>query len=77
MEIETFVSHFAAQFEDTPAESFTASTNFKETEEWDSLVALSVIAMTDDEYSVKLTGDDIRNSLTIQDVFEIIRAKKG
>ena len=77
MEIEKFVSQFAAQFDVTPAESFKADSNFRETEEWDSLIALSIIAMADEEYGVKLTGDDIRNSVTINDIFEKIKAKKG
>jgi acyl carrier protein len=77
MEIEKFVGEFAAQFEDTPPESFKADTIFRETAEWDSLIALSIIALADDEYSVKLTGDDIRSAVTINDIFEIIKAKKG
>ncbi len=77
MEIEKFVSEFAAQFEDTPAENFKADTIFRDVEEWDSLIALSIIALADDEYGVKLTGDDIRGSATIKDIFEIIKAKKG
>lgn len=77
MEIKKFVGEFATQFEDTPAESFKADTIFRETEEWDSLIALSIIALADEEYSVKLTGDDIRSASTINDIFEIIKAKKG
>jgi len=77
MNIEKFVGEFAAQFEDTPPESFKADTIFRDTEEWDSLVALSVIALADEEYGVKLTGDDIRSAATINDIFEIIKAKKG
>ena len=77
MEIEKFVGQFAAQFEDTPAENFKSESNFRDIDEWDSLVALSIIAMADDEYNIKLTGDDIRNSATIKDIFEIIKAKKG
>ena len=77
MDITTFVSNFAAQFEDTPAANFNASTIFRDIEEWDSLVALSIIAMADDEYGVKLTGDEIRNATTVQDIFEVINAKKG
>jgi acyl carrier protein len=77
MEIEKFVPQFAAQFEDTPAENFKADTNFRDIEEWDSLIALSIIAMADEEYGVKLTGDDIRNSTTVNDIFEILKKKKG
>ena len=77
MEIEKFVAKFAEQFEDTPAANFAADTNFRDIEEWDSLVALSVIAMSDDEYGVQLTGDDIRASVTIADIFEKVKAKKA
>lgn len=77
MEIEKFVGEFANQFDDTPVESFKSDTIFRETTEWDSLIALSIIALADDEYSVKLTGDDIRSAVTINDIFEIIKAKKG
>lgn len=77
MEIEQFVARFAEQFDETPAEAFTADTNFRDTEEWDSLIALSIIAMTDEEYGVQLTGDEIRASVTIADIFEKIKAKKA
>lgn len=76
MEIEKFVAKFAEQFEDTATDGFTADTKFRDIEEWDSLIALSVIAMADDEYGVQLTGDDIRASATIGDIFEKVKAKK-
>jgi acyl carrier protein len=77
MELSAFVAHFAAQFEDTPAEVFGAETKFRDVNEWDSLIALAVIALADDEYGVKLTGDEIRKSETIADIFAIIKSKKG
>ena len=76
MEIQEFIKHFADQFDDVPAE-ITAESNFRNLEDWSSLVALSVIAMTDEEYGVKLTGDDIRNSVSVNDLFEIIKNKKN
>lgn len=75
LNIEKFVKHFAAQFEDTEASSFSADINFRDLEEWNSLVALSIIAMVDEEYQVKLTGDDIRASKTVADIFEKVKAK--
>jgi acyl carrier protein len=38
-------------------------------------MALSIIAMADDEYDVEIKGDDIRNSTTIADLFEIVKKK--
>lgn len=76
MEIETFVKNFAAQFEDTDAIEFNPKRKFRELEEWDSLMALSIIAMVDEEYEVKLKGDDIRNSITIEDLYNTVGARK-
>ena len=75
MEINEFVANFADQFDDTVACEILAETVFKELEEWSSLIALSVIAMVDEEYDVTIKGDDIRNSNTIEDLFNIVKAK--
>jgi len=75
MEINQFIAHFAAQFDDTDVSEFAAETKFREIEEWSSLIALSVIAMTDEEYHVVLKGEDIRNSQSIQDLFNIVESR--
>ncbi|MBW8332463.1 MAG: acyl carrier protein [Prolixibacteraceae bacterium] len=75
MEIKQFIADFAAQFDDTDPEEFKAETKFREIEEWSSLIALSVIAMTDEEYSVVLKGEDIRNAQTVQDLYLIVNSR--
>ena len=75
MELTAFLQNFADMLDDTDAALITESTIFRDLDEWDSLTALSLIAMADEEYSVKLTGDDIKSSTTLQDVFEIIKTK--
>ena len=75
MEIKEFVENFAAQFDETDANVFTAETRFRDLEEWSSLIGLSIIAMVDEEYDVTLKGDDIKTSSTIQDIFEKVQAK--
>ena len=74
---EIFLKHFAAQFEDTEVSLITLETLFRDLEEWNSLIALSLIAMADEEYQVKLTGDDIRASKTVADIFEVIKLKNA
>lgn len=76
MELDEFISNFAVQFDETGVEEFSSETNFKELDEWSSLTALSIIAMVDDEYDVKVKGEDIRNSKTIKDLFEIVKSRK-
>jgi acyl carrier protein len=75
MELNEFIQNFADQFDDTDASEFTATTNFKELDEWSSLIALSIIAMVDDEYDVTLKGDDIKNAVTIEDLFKTVESK--
>ena len=75
MEIKEFIQNFADQFDDTETSVFTPETEFKELEEWSSLTALSVIAMIDEEYDVKIKGDDVRNSQTNNDLYEIVKSR--
>ena len=75
MELQEFVNNFAEQFDDIDASTLNGSTNFKDLEDWNSLVALSVIAMIDEEYDVTVTGDDIRKSTTIEDLFNAVKER--
>lgn len=75
MEIKEFIENFAAQFDDTDASEFKAETIFKELDEWSSLIALSIIAMVDEEYDITIKGDDIRNSETIMDLYNIVNSR--
>lgn len=75
MEINEFIANFAEQFEDTDASEITATTEFKKLDEWSSLIALSVIAMADEEYDVTLKGDDIRGAVTVEDLFNIVKSR--
>ena len=75
MEIKEFIQNFADQFDDTETSVFTPETEFKDLEEWSSLTALSVIAMIDEEYDVKIKGDDVHNSQTVNDLYEIVKSR--
>ncbi|WP_295058026.1 phosphopantetheine-binding protein [uncultured Fibrobacter sp.] len=76
MELNEFIKNVADQFEDTDCDQITASTKFQELEEYSSLIALSIIAMVDEEYDVSLKGNDLRNSQTIEDLFNIVKNRK-
>ena len=75
MDIHEFIKDFAGQFDDTPETEFNADTEFKNIEEWSSMTALVVIAMVDEKYNKKLTGNDIREATTVTDLFKIIQKK--
>jgi acyl carrier protein len=75
MEQTTFLENFKNILDDTDVSLITIETNFRELTEWSSLTALSLIAMVDEAYSVKLSGDDIKVSKTLNDIFNIIKSK--
>lgn len=75
MEMKEFIANFADQFDEIDVETLTAETNFRNLDEWSSLVALSVIAMVDDEYEVELKADEMRKTNTIQELFDLVNSK--
>ena len=75
MEIKEFIQNFADQFDDTPAESFSPETVFHELDEYSSIIALSIIAMVDEEYGVALSGNEMKSAVTIEDLFNTVKSK--
>lgn len=75
MELKDFIANFAEQFDETDASEIQANTIFHELDEYSSLIALSIIAMVDEEYDVQLKGDDMRSAVTVEDLFNIVKSK--
>jgi len=75
MEIKDFIANFADQFEDTDPEEITAETKFHDLEEWDSLIALAVLNMTEKKYGKKITFDEMKVCVTVENLFNVIAAK--
>lgn len=75
MTLEEFVKVVAKEFDNTPVESFSPETHFRELDEWGSLLALSIISAIDDEMDVVVTGADIRRCTTINDLYNIVLSK--
>ena len=75
MELKEFIEKFASQFEDTDVGQIKAETEFRELDEWSSLLALSVIAMADEEYGISLNGNDMRGARTVEDLYNIIKKR--
>jgi acyl carrier protein len=76
MKKEDFINNFELLFDDVVPGSLTGSTIFKDLDEWNSLMALALIAMVDDEYNLSLNGQSIRNSITIDDLCDILISKQ-
>lgn len=75
MTLDEFVTAFAKEFDETPAEQFKAGTVYKELDEWGSLTALSIIALTMGSFGKKITGADLRACNTIEALYNLIQTK--
>ncbi len=70
--VNDFIEQFliAVDFQD-PVE-VTPETVLLDLPEWDSLAALGVIVMFDIEYGKTIIGDDLKQSITIRDLFNLL-----
>lgn len=72
MDLNEFIEKFAFQFDDTPVEDIKSDTVYEDLEEWSSLIALSVIAMVDQEYDVGIGAKEIIESTTVEGLFNTV-----
>ena len=73
--LNEFVQLFAELFDETETSIFTPETDFRDLDEWSSLIGLSVIAMVDEEFGVALKAVDFRGVTTIEDLYTVIKSK--
>ena len=74
MELQKFITNFASQFDDIDDIELKADTRFRELEGWNSFLALSLMAMIKSEYNVAVTAQEMRDAVTVQDLYNIINS---
>ena len=75
MEKNEFVKTFAEQFDDTDPSEITLDTVFRDLEEWSSLIGMGVIAMARTQYGKAITGKEIRECETVEDLYNLMVSK--
>ncbi len=75
MNVNDFLANFADQFEDTDPSEITLMTKFRELDEWDSLMTLTIIAFIKTNYKVAVNATEIRTCNTPEDLFILIQNK--
>lgn len=76
MEIQEFIGKIENEFEDIKPGILKPESKFADVLDWNSVNALTVIALVDCEYDVILTADDFQGAETVQDIYNIILEKK-
>lgn len=75
MELKDFITAFAEIFDETDASEITASTRFQELDEWSSLTSMGVNAMAKTLFGKTITGAEIKQCATVEDLFHFIDKK--
>lgn len=70
--IEKFIEDFLIAVDFQEEVEARPETELKSFPEWDSLAALGVIVMFDVEYGKTITGDDLKNSTTLRDLYQLL-----
>lgn len=76
MDINAFMALIAEQYDDVDVAILTPETAFRKVEGWTSLVALMIITTIDEEYGVVITGDEMKTATTLQELYNLVVAKR-
>jgi acyl carrier protein len=74
--VNEFTEKLEAEFEDLQKGTLTPDTDYRTIKGWSSMHALIVIAFVDANFDVLLSGSDLKNTITIKDLYNLIQHKK-
>ena len=74
--VNEFTEKLEAEFEDLQKGTLTPDTDYRTIKGWSSMHALIVIAFVDANFDVLLSGSDLKNTITIKDLYNLIQYKK-
>lgn len=72
--MDEFLAEMAEILEE---DQVSADDELQDFESWDSLAALSVLALADSEFGVTLTAQEANGASTVGDLYQLILAKKA
>lgn len=70
--IDQFIENFLTAVDFQESVDVTPETELKSLPEWDSLAALGVIVMFDVDFGKTITGDNLKNCVTISDLYKLL-----
>lgn len=72
MKRDEFIEQLIDVLELEEGQNLTEETDLRTLEEFDSLSVLSIIAMADEHFGVKVSGTDAQNITTVKSLMEMI-----
>lgn len=75
MEKEKFLENVIEILEIEDASGINDSTRFRELDEWDSLNALSIISMVDEEFGITISKKEMKSAETLGELYNLIQER--
>ena len=72
---EEFTGQLVAEFEEVGPDTVSPDTNYREIKNWSSMYALIIIAFVDANFDVQLSADDLKNTQTVRDLYNIVKER--
>ena len=73
--IQYFIQIIEEEFEDIAQGKLKPESNFRDELEFTSVNALIVLSLINVEYGVTLSADDLRQCITVQDLYDVVQSK--
>ncbi len=76
MDIKEFIVDFADQFDETELDEFKPETVYRDLDEWSSLTGLAILNMISKKYGVKITANEVKETKTIESLYNLVVSKQ-
>ena len=67
---DIFLEKFKLLFDETDPKLINFQTKFKDLEEWNSLIILSLIVLCEEEFQISISPNQIENSKTVNNLID-------
>jgi len=74
-DISEFIKKIESEIDEIEKGTMRPQTKYRELEEWSSMMGLIFIALIDTEYGITINGEELINSITVQDLYDVVREK--
>jgi len=75
MEFKDFKIQFVDQLLDVDSDTISGTSVVRQIPSWDSMTAMAVVAMVEDNYHVKITDTDWKGIITLNDLYELVKSR--
>jgi acyl carrier protein len=73
--LEEFTLQLEEELEDLPKGTLKSDADYHKMDWWNSMYALLIIAFVDANFNVTLNGEDLRNTKTVRQLYELVSSR--